>query len=704
MTDRQTRRQRNLKRALNPRHVAFVGGQVLTAPIRQCRQAGFAGQIWVVNPKYPEIAGVPCVKRLADLPEPPDVSYLAVPREMTVEMVGELARMGAGGAVCYAAGFAEVGGEGIPLQQALVEAAGDLAVVGPNCYGIINYVDGLRMFASDPGGGRVERGVALVMQSGNIALNVTMNQRSVPLSYVITAGNQAVLELADYLECFAEDPKVTAIGLYVEGLADVPRFAAAALKAIGNGKPVVALKAGHSELGSKLALSHTSSLAGSDQLYDALFERLGIVRAHSLDGLLETTKLLAVSGVPAGNRLVVFTCSGGDSLMTADRAQEVGVALPEFQPRTRDALRAQLPVFASVSNPLDYNTSLWGDRTALETCFTTAIDENVDAAMLVIDFAAPEPESHKACRRAIDALIAASHACGKPGMVASTLPELFPEAAREHAIAAGVAPLQGLHAAIDAFAAAAKLGRRRAAIEAAGGAGAVMLRALPTLGEATRMLPEAEAKAALAACGLKSPQARLAGAGEAPSAAVALGFPVVVKLAEPVLAHKTEAGAVRLGLGDPAAVAAAVEAIADSLARYRPGARAERFLVERQVSGVVAELIVGVKRDPQFGLVLVVGAGGILVEMMEDAATLLLPVGRAEIEAALGGLRVAKLLRGYRGKPAGDFAAAVDAVLAVAAYAEANRDRLVELDVNPLMVLQAGEGALAVDALVVLGA
>jgi succinyl-CoA synthetase beta subunit len=231
-----------------------------------------------------------------------------------------------------------------------------------------------------------------------------------------------------------------------------------------------------------------------------------------------------------------------------------------------------------------------------------------------------------------------------------------------------------------------------------------MLRAWPAVGEATRMLPEAEAKAALGRHGLKTPAARLASAGEAPGAAVALGFPVVVKLAEPVLAHKTEAGAVKLGLANPAAVAAAVEAIADSLARYRPGAQADRFLVERQVTGVVAELIVGVKRDPQFGLVLVVGAGGILVEMIEDAATLLLPAGRAEVEAALGALRVAKLLRGYRGKPAGDFAAAVAAVMAVAAYAQANRDRLIELDVNPLMVLRAGEGALAVDALVVLAA
>lgn len=217
------------------------------------------------------------------------------------------------------------------------------------------------------------------------------------------------------------------------------------------------------------------------------------------------------------------------------------------------------------------------------------------------------------------------------------------------------------------------------------------------------MLPEAEAKAALVAHGLKVPAARLVAAAEAPAAAASLGFPVVVKLAEPVLAHKTEAGAVKLGLAGPAAVEAAVAEISANLARYRPGARAERFLVERQVAGVVAELIVGVKRDPQFGLVLVVGAGGILVEMMDDAATLLLPVGRADVAAALGTLRVAKLLRGYRGRPAGDFEAAMDAVMAVAAYAEAERDRLVELDVNPLMVLRAGEGAVAVDALVVLG-
>lgn len=700
MDDRYVKRQRNLKRALNPRHVAFVGGQGLAAPIRQCQRAGFAGKLWVVNPKYSEIAGVPAVKRLADLPEPPDVTYLAVPREMTVEMVRELAAMDAAGAICYAAGFAEVGGAGVPLQRALVEAAGDLALVGPNCYGIINYVDGLQLFASDPGGRKVERGVALVMQSGNIALNVTMNQRSVPLSYVITAGNQAVLEIADYLECFADDPKVTAIGLYVEGLSDVPRFAAAASKALRNGKPIVALKAGTSELGGKLAMSHTSSLAGSDKLYDALFDRLGIVRARSLDGLLETTKLLAVSGVPAGNRLVVFTCSGGDSLMTADRAQQVGVALPQFQPSTYDSIRAQLPVFASVSNPLDYNTSLWGDRAALERCFTTAIDENVDAAMLVIDFAAPDPESHAACVVAMDSLIAATRARGKPGMVTSTLPELLPEAAREHAIAAGVAPMQGLETAIDAFAAAAKLGRRRAAI-AAGGA-LPPLHPAVAVGDTTIMLPEAEAKAALAAHGLGVPAGRVVDAAGAPAAAAALGFPVALKLAAPVLAHKTEAGAVKLDLGSEAAVAAAAAEIAANLARYKPGAKAERFLVERQVAGAVVELIVGVKRDPQFGPVLVVGAGGILVEMIEDAATLLLPTTRDEVAAALGGLRIAKLLRGYRGKPAGDMAAAIDAVMAVAAYAEANRDKLVELDVNPLMVLS--KGAVAVDALVLLGA
>ncbi|WP_119462454.1 acetate--CoA ligase family protein [Rhodospirillaceae bacterium SYSU D60014] len=697
-----TKRQRNLKRLLSPRHVAFVGGRSMVDAIEQCVAGGFSGAVWPVNPKYDELAGKRCYPSIDALPEAPDATFIAVPREATIEVVRDLAKCGAGGAVCYAAGFAEIGGDGVERQRELVEAAGDLAVVGPNCYGLLNYVDGVQMFASGPGGERVEQGAAFVAQSGNIALNATMNQRSVPFAYVISAGNQAVLQISDYVEVLADDPSVTAIGLYIEGLSDVPAFSRAAAKALERGIPIVALKAGQSELGAKLALSHTSSLAGDDKLYAALFERLGIVRVTSLPALLETLKLLSVAGLPTGDRLAIFTCSGGESLMSADRAAALGLALPELAPAQVAKLRTRLPDFATISNPFDYNTSVWGDRAACAACFGTVLAGDFDFGLLVIDYPMADPVGQVAYNAVIDGLIDASEQTGKRVGFCSTLPELLPESERRRAIAKGVAPIQGLDEALSAFAAAAVQACRRQELSAAGGVQAAVLPPRTAAPSDPRLLDEFDSKQRLVRYGLRVPEGRLASAAEAPAVAAALGFPVVAKLARPALAHKTEAGAVALNLRDAAAVADAVAAMTESVARYKPGLVAERFLIEKQVGSPVAELIVGVRRDEQFGLVLVVGAGGILVEMVEDAATLLLPTSRAIVERAIRGLRVAKLLAGYRGRPAGDKVAVVDAVMAVAAFAEAHRDRLVELDVNPLLVLPEGQGALAVDALVVM--
>jgi acyl-CoA synthetase (NDP forming) len=686
----------NLRRLLSPRHVAFIGGQRLAATIGYCVEAGFTGEIWPVNPTYAEIAGFKCYKSVADLPAAPDASFIAVPSELTVDVVGQLARIGAGGAVCYAAGFAEIGGEGVLLQKKLVEAAGDLAAVGPNCYGLLNYVEGVAMFASGFGGGRTERGVAIIAQSGNLALNLTQNDRSVPLSYVITAGNQAVLRLADYIDVLADDRHVSAIALYIEGLDDVPGFSRAVLKARGNGKQVVAFKAGKSELGAKLAMSHTSSLAGNDKLYDALFAQLGVMRVDSIAGLLETAKLVSVCGVPRSDRLAVFTCSGADNLMTADLAARHGVSLPELSKEQTASLRAQLPSFASVSNPLDYNTSLWGDREALTECFSTVMQGEVDAGMLIIDYPPNDPPGRRDCDISVDALVAACRAAGgKTAIAASDLSELIPAEARARMIEMGCAPLQGLESAVAAFGAVSARARQSAAPELA-------LPDLPPLPADATLREEWDCKQRLAGFGLKSPEGRFVTPAEAGKAAAEIGFPVALKLGRPALAHKTEAGAVALNLQSAAEVDDAVAEMTAAVERYRPGLKPERFLVERQVTGAVAELIVGVRRDPQFGLVLVVGMGGTLVELVEDAATFLLPTSRAFVAQSLEGLKVAKLLKGYRGKPAGDIDAAVDAVMGIAAFAEAHRDRLVELDVNPLMVLPKGQGAVAVDALIVM--
>ncbi len=693
------RRRANLRRLLRPRHIAFVGGRSVAGAIRQCIDSGFPGPIWPVSLKEETLAGLRCHASIADLPEAPDATFIAVPRGPTIEIVRTLSARGAGGAVCYAAGFAEVGEEGAGLQRLLVEAAGDLALLGPNCYGLLNYIDGVPLWPVGHSGERIERGVAMIGQSGNIALNLTSNQRSVPFAYVVSLGNQAILTAADLVDALVEDERVSAIGIYLEGLTDVPAFARAAARALESEKPIVALKAGRSDLGSRLAMSHTSSLAGDDRLYDALFDRLGIIRMGSLSGFLETLKLIAVAGVPRGNRLVTFTCSGGDGLMAADLAAEQGLALPEFSPAQFAALRAQLPDFASVTNPLDYNTSLWGNRAELTRCFATALSGESDLGLLLIDYPERDPFGRRDCDISVDAMIDAGAAAGRPVVVASTIAELLPEPARERMIGRGAAPLQGLEDTFAALGAAVRHGTRRRQIREQNET-LDLPPAGPVRGE-PRLLDEAEAKRLLAGYGLVVPASRLATAAEAPLAAASLGFPVVAKVARPALAHKTEAGAVTLDLRSAPEVAACVETMSAALARHRPGAAAERFLVERQVTGAVAEMIVGVRRDPQFGLVLVLGAGGVLVEMVRDVATLLLPTSRSAVERALSGLKVARLLDGWRGRPAGDRAAIVEAVLAIAAFAEAHRDRLVELDVNPLLVLPAG--AVAVDALLVMG-
>lgn len=692
------RRRANLKRLLSPRHLAFVGGRNLVEPIRQAKAFGYAGPIWVVSPKLESIKGISCVRSVGELPASPDATFLAVPRETSIEVVAELARIGAGGVIGYAAGFAELGSEGVELQRRLVDAAGDLALVGPNCYGLLNAIEGVALWPSGHGLARVERGAALIAQSGNVSLNITMNLRSVPFAYVISMGNQACLGLADFMAVLAEDPRVNAIALYIEGITDVSAFADAAIAALERGVPVVALKAGASELGSRLAVTHTSSLAGDDALYDALFERLGIARARSLPELLETVKLLSIAPPLRGNRLAALTCSGGDSLMVADAAAPLGVALPQPSPRQAEALHRLLPDFATVANPLDYNTSLWGDRPALVRCFSTLLSDPYDLALLVLDYPHEGIAGRRECDISVDALIEAARGTGVAAAVASTLPELLPAEARARMIEAGVPPLQGLPEAMAAISTAMRYGERRDAIRRSGAEALRLPRLRPLLSRGT-LLDEAESKRRLAAFGLAVPVGRSVPPDRAAEAAAEIGFPVVMKVLAPALAHKTEAGAVALGLSSAEEIGTALARMDSALAAagHEP---LRAVLVEAMVTDAVAELIVGVLRDERLGLALVLGGGGTLVELMKDTRRLLLPSPEAAIREAVSRLAVSRILAGYRGRPSADLDAAIAAILAIARFAEAHRDRLIELDVNPLLVRPKGCGAVAVDALI----
>jgi acetate---CoA ligase (ADP-forming) len=691
------KRKENLQRLLRPRHIAFIGGRDLAGAIRNCEKLGYGGEIWAVNPKRDEIAGRPCYPSVSDLPGPPDAAFVGVRKELTVEVVRELVGLGAGGCVCYAAGFSEIGPDGEELQEQLVEAAGNMALVGPNCYGLINYLNGAALWPDLHGGERVEQGIAILSQSGNISLNLTMAERSLPISHIASIGNQAVLGLGDYVEALLEESGVRAIGMYVEGIDDVPGFSRAALRALHTGIPLVVLKSGSSEVGKRITLSHTSSLSEPDELYDALFERLGIVRADSVSSFMETLKLLATTGPLGGRKLGVLAGSGGDAALVADLAATVGIALPGFDESQDAALRQQLANFVSVSNPLDYNTGVWGDREELERCFTTVMEGDFDATLLTLDYPRPDSGDRDPWDAAVDALIATHEKTGRPAMVASTIPELLPRETRERLLESGVVPLQGLPEALAALAGAAWYGERRQEILVQDPESLVPMQSnhVPHTPQA---LDEWEGKRLLAASGLRVPGGQVTSQADAPATAAEIGFPVVVKAMGRNLAHKSELGAVALSLKTTEDVRAAVEKVRARVAGL-PDANGT-FLVERMVEGAIAELIVGLKRDERFGLALVVGSGGTLANLVKDSVTLLLPTSHEAVARALDTLKTAKLLDGFCSHSKGDREGTIDAVLAIAAFAEANLDRLVELDVNPLIVLPDGEGVVAADVFV----
>ena len=697
-----------LRRLFSPRHIAVFGGAAAQEVVRQCKALGFDGPIWPVHPTRPEMEGLPCFASVEALPEAPDASFVAVPRHATVNIVRQLAARGSGGAICYASGFAEVGGDGVALQAQLVQAAGNMALIGPNCYGMLNYLDGVALWPDQHGGQRQSQGVALITQSGNIGLNLTMQTRGLPLAYLITVGNKAGNSMESLVESLLSDPRVTVIGMHIEGLDDVAAFSRVALKALRQGVPLVALKAGSSALGAQTAMSHTSSLAGPDALYDALFARCGIARVRDPAGLIETCKFLHVHGPLAGKRIISASCSGGEASLVADLAQPRGLEMPAIPTAADARLRAVLGDKVNVANPLDYHTYIWGDLAAQTECFSGLMDCGFDATLLVLDYPRLDRCSADSWGTTVDAFAAAARNGGRGATVVASLPEDLPEAYASALMAQGIAPMHGIPDCLDAIAHAARIGARARSSELhplsdlvplvwqassaqvdTAGAQAAPNHAASTAPSHT--LDEAAGKQVLAAFGLPVPRGMVVSAAEAAGVANSLGYPLVVKAVSAQLAHKTEAGGVQLNVQNAEGVRAAVA---------RMAALSDRFLVEQMATQVVAEIIVGVQRDAQFGLSLTLGAGGVLVELLQDVQTLLFPVARADVQSALHALKAWPLLAGFRGKSAGDVEALVDAVLAIAAYAQANTHTLLELDVNPVLVMPEGQGVLAVDALI----
>jgi len=675
-----------LQRLLAPRSVALIGGTWADAALAASQVIGYTGEVWRIHPTRPSSAAQRFFRSVDELPGTPDAAFIAAPNREVPGIAAALARRGAGGFVCFAAGFSETATEeGRRLTGELLRDAGDLPFFGPNCYGFVNFFDGVALWPDQVVGRRRERGVALICQSGTIALNLLFNDRSLPIGYAITVGNQTRLAAEELIEHLCADERVTAIGLYLEGLRDAARFGEAIACARAAGKPIAVVKTGRTAASTEAVRTHTGALAGADAAFDAFCKQGGVARCESLATLCETLKIFHCGGPLPGRRVLLMGASGGDTAMAADAARHLGLEFPPIPGAAAATLRDILSERVHISNPFDFHTHVWFDYPRQRAMFSVALRAGYDAVGFLLDCPPENADDDSSYVLALDEFAAALPGAASRAVLISSLPESQSPATRERCFAAGIVPLQGQREALEALDLAGAVGeawKRGAALE---------LQRPRAHGGTAHSLSEHDAKQALAPYGVRVPRSRLIAPGEAAEAASALGFPVVIKATGATLDHKSDVGGVVLNVRSATEAAAAAQ---------RLSALSSTLLVEEMVADGVAEVLVGMRVDPQFGLLLVLGAGGVLTELLRDSVTLLPPFTATGITGALGRLRVAPLLAGFRGRPAADVPALVETALGCTRYARENLERLAELDLNPVIVRPSGLGAVAVDALI----
>lgn len=682
------------ERLLRPQSLTVFGGASAETVIRQCLKMGYTGNIWPVHPNKSHVEGLKAYRSVSELPGVPDAAFIGVNRFLTVDIVRDLAEGGAGGAICYASGFLEAeadDAQAVQLQADLIAAAGSMPIIGPNCYGLINYADGALLWPDQHGGQRLETGAcgaAIITQSSNIAINLTMQKRGLPISYVLTAGNQAQTGLSEIALGLIEDSRVSCLGLHIEGFDDIAGFEKLADRARMLGKPIVAIKSGRSEQAQAATISHTASIAGSDAGAEAFLKRLGIARVRSIPALLETLKLLHCCGT-IGRNLSSMSCSGGEASVMADSVVERNLCFPVLKPEHHDCVKATLGSLVTVANPLDYHTFIWNDEPAMTDTFTAMVSGGFDLNMLVLDFPRADRCSDADWQPSVRAFETALKTAQAKGAIVATMAENLPETVALDLIKRGVAPLAGIEEAMDAIEAAAFIGE----------AWAQDIQRQPVYKPVTYntsvkqfMYDEADTKALLKKAGLNIPAGRRVDTiAEAVSAAGNLTYPVVLKALG--IAHKSDMNAVRINLKNRDELqSAAVELLPLGSGLY----------VEEMVQESVAEIIVGVSRDPLFGPVMTIGTGGVLVELLKDSFTLLLPVNTADLEVGLRNLRFYPLLNGYRGRPEADIDALKDAIMKLSGFVLQHADNIEELDINPLIVCARGKSVWVADALLIM--
>jgi len=643
----------------------------------------YEGDIWPVHPKLDEVHGYKCYRSIDELPSAPDATFVGVNRHATLDIVSGLLKMGAGGAVCFASGFSEAAAEdeaGVELQSQLLQASNGMPIVGPNCYGLINYLDGALLWPDQHGGKRVQSGVAIITQSSNIAINMTMQRRGLPISYVMTAGNQAMVSIADMATALLDDERVTAIGLHIEGFGDLEGLQRLARKAHERGIGVIVIKAGRTEQSQTAMVSHTNSLSGTDAAATALIERLGFARVDSIPSFLESLKLLHTCGPLSDNTIASMSCSGGEASLMADAIGERNLVYPALSKKQSSALRDALGPMVALANPLDYHTYIWNDAEAMTATFTAMLQTPAAMTFLVIDFPRSDICEDDSWWVAIDALLAAKANTGATVGLLATLPENLPEELSERLLQNNVPAFGGVEEALDAVSACAFIGNGEITSQP-------LLQSQVDLHN-TSVLSEYRSKALLCAAGLPIATAvEVVDVESAVITAAESGYPVVIKISG--VAHKTEQGGVILGVNSEKDLRTHTEKLLQNT---------DALLIEPYYKDAVAELLVGVVREPDGLFKLTIGAGGVLTELLNDTVSVLLPVTEQQLALQLDKLNAAKLLHGYRGKAGAHLPSIVQTVVKLCDWVEQHQDHIAEVEVNPLLCLQ--DKAVVVDALI----
>ena len=676
----------NLSRLISPQSIAVVGNRGADFAIRESKKLGYSQKIWAIHPTLNSLEGVKCYRNIKDLPEAPDATFIAVNAESAIDIVADLKSIGGGGAVLYASGFGEVGEKGIKRNQRLVAAADGMPVIGPNCYGFINSLDGVALWPDVHGCEAVSSGVAIITQSGNIGLNITMQAIGLPIAYMFTLGNQTNTNIADIIHAMLDDNRVSAIGLHIEGISDIKSFDIAARRALKKKIPIVAIKSGRTDASAKIALSHTSSMTGSDQLFSAFFERLGIARVNTVPEFLETLKLLSVLGVIDHNGVASMSCSGGEAGMMADLIDGLDITFPSLDNPHKNRVKQTLNDYVEVDNPLDYHTFIWGDRKRTSECFKQMISGNFAATMLLLDWPSNQKSEQKDWDLTLLALSDAISGTSEKAIVLASIADCMPKRIIKECKKYGIAPMIGLDICLKALNHSYRIGLSFQKSEMQ----SIDILRSPSDPNKSSTLTEFEGKKLLKKYGVPVPDGEIiSSSSEALIVADKIHYPVTLKVSNVELVHKTDLGAVLLNINDPIEL----EKACQDLFKIGPS-----LLIEKMVHDPVAELIIGMDHDPIFGQYIVIGSGGILVELFKDSCPLLLPVSREDASMALTKLKIYPVINGYRNSPAGDLEAIIDAVLSIIKLISEND--IAELDINPLLVLKGGSGVIAVDALI----